>query len=70
MNDIVPIVISNPTNDTSYQVIISADVNGYTWTIQNQSATTVAAGTNLYGNATEQFAAQAMFFTQYYTKGI
>jgi len=34
LNDIVPITIANPTNDQAYTVIISADVNGYTWTIQ------------------------------------
>jgi hypothetical protein len=33
LNDIVPVTITNPTNDASYQVIVSADVNGYTWTI-------------------------------------
>lgn len=53
LNDIVPITISNPTNDQAYTVIISADVNGYTWTIQGQSGVTVSAGTALYGENTQ-----------------
>jgi len=31
LNDIVPITISNPTNDTTYTIVVNADVNGYTW---------------------------------------
>jgi hypothetical protein len=63
-------VLSNPTNDQAYTVIISADVNGYTWTIQGQTGITVAAGTSLYGELTQQFNTQSMFYSQYYTKKV
>jgi hypothetical protein len=33
LNDIVPIVITNPTNSVGLLCIIEADVNGYTWTV-------------------------------------
>jgi hypothetical protein len=48
-NDIVPLVITDPTNSTTYNVIVNADVNGYTWDIINGSGTTVGTGTQLYG---------------------
>lgn len=49
LNDIVPIVLSNPVNDNAYTVIISADVNGYTWSVQNQQGASVNTGSGLYG---------------------
>jgi hypothetical protein len=55
LNDIVPLTISNPTNESSLLVIVSTDANGYTWTVQNQSGATVAGGSSLYGAATKQF---------------
>lgn len=33
MNDVVPIVITNPGNNLTYRVIIQLDVNGYTWEV-------------------------------------
>jgi hypothetical protein len=47
------VFIGNPTNDSAYTVIISADVNGYTWTIINQAGTVENAGTGLYGLSTD-----------------
>lgn len=70
LNDIVPITILNPSNDEAYTVIISADVNGYTWTVQSQSLSVVSAGSSLYGVTTQQFATQALFYSQYYTKSV
>jgi len=31
LNDIVPLIVRNPTNSTTYTVIVNADVNGYTY---------------------------------------
>lgn len=62
--------MSNPTNDQAYTVIISADVNGYTWLMQDQVGSAVATGTALYGENTKQFGTQAMFYSQYYTKDV
>jgi len=33
LNDIIPITVANPTNEQAYTVIISADVNGYTFLV-------------------------------------
>jgi len=41
LNDIVPITLTNPTNDQTYTAVISADVNGYTWSLTNQGGTVV-----------------------------
>jgi hypothetical protein len=35
LNDIVPLTISNPANNQQLVVIVSADANGYTWTVQD-----------------------------------
>jgi len=48
-NDIVPIIISNPGNNVRYRVIIQADVNGYTWQVQNPPGIPVNSGSNPYG---------------------
>lgn len=56
LNDIVPVVISNPTNNDAFTVIVSADVNGYTWLLQDQAGSVLNTGTGLYGDATGQFA--------------
>lgn len=63
LNDIVPITIDNPSNDEAYTVIISADVNGYTWIVQSQSLSVVSGGSSLYGVTTQQFETQAMFYS-------
>jgi len=52
LNDIVPIVLTNPTNDTTYTVIVSADVNGYTYEIQTQNGAATQFVTSLYGETT------------------
>ena len=70
LNDIVPIVLNNPQDSTSYTAIVNSDVNGYTWQILNSNNAPVATGGNPYGDTTGQFGVQAMFYTEYYTKSV
>lgn len=70
LNDLVPLTISNPANDSQLVVIISADANGYTWTVQDQSGLNLSGGTALYGAIAKQFDVQAMFYKQYYTHSV
>jgi len=71
LNDIVPVTISNPTNDLGILVVISCDINGYTWTCQSTaSGLTLAGGTSPYGVTTGQFATQSLMYTKYYTKAV
>jgi hypothetical protein len=52
LNDIVPITVSNPTNAEAFTVIVSSDVNGYTWLLQDQAGSVLDTGTGLYGDLT------------------
>jgi hypothetical protein len=52
MNDVVPIVISNPGNNLTYRVIIQLDVNGYTWEVQSTPGNPVDTGSGPYGRTT------------------
>jgi len=56
LNDIVPIILPNPTNSTTYTTVLNNDVNGYTWDIVDSSNATVSAGSGFYGEVTGQFA--------------
>jgi hypothetical protein len=51
-------------------VILSADANGYTWTVQDAAGVTLAGGSELYGTVAKQFDVQAMFYKQYYTHSV
>jgi hypothetical protein len=55
LNDLVPITVNNPGNDAQLVVIVSADANGYTWTVQNQAGLTLSGGSQLYGAIAKQF---------------
>lgn len=41
LNDIVPVILPNPENSTTYTVIIQADVNGWTYQIINAAGSPV-----------------------------
>jgi hypothetical protein len=49
MNDVVPLVIPDPQNSTTYTCVINADVNGYTWNVVDSTGTNISAGSNPYG---------------------
>jgi hypothetical protein len=70
LNDIVPIVLPDPLNSTTYTCIINADVNGYTWSIVDAGGAAISNGSNPYGNTSGQFGVQALMFTQYYMKSL
>jgi len=53
LNDIVPIVLPNPENSTTYTVIIQADVNGWTYQILNSVGSPVTVQSAAYGQSTE-----------------
>jgi hypothetical protein len=53
LNDIVPIVLPNPENSTTYTVIIQADVNGWTYQILNAAGSPVVVQSAAYGQSTE-----------------
>ena len=55
LNDIVPVILPNPENSTTYTVTINLDVNGYTWDIADSSLATVASASAFYGETTGQF---------------
>jgi len=55
LNDIVPVILPNPVNSTTYTVSINLDVNGYTWEINDGSLANVATGSGFYGQTTGQF---------------
>jgi hypothetical protein len=55
MNDVVPLVIPDPENSTTYTCVVNADVNGYTWSISNSSGAPVSTGSNPYGVTSGQF---------------
>lgn len=70
LNDIVPIILPNPVNSTTYTVTINLDVNGYTWEIVDGNLAAVATSSAFYGETTGQFGTQAMMYTQYYTSQV
>ena len=41
LNDIVPVVLPNPENSTTYTVIIQCDVNGWTYEIIDAAGATI-----------------------------
>lgn len=53
LNDIVPMVLPNPTNSTTYTVIIQCDVNGWTYEILDSSGATVQALSAPYASRTD-----------------
>jgi len=55
LNDIVPIILPNPANSTTYTVVLNNDVNGFTWDISDASNATVASSSAFYGEVTGQF---------------
>jgi len=56
LNDIVPIILPNPQNSTTYTTVLNNDVNGYTWEITDGNNLAVSVGSGFYGDVTGQFA--------------
>jgi hypothetical protein len=68
MNDVVPLVIPDPQNSTTYTCVINADVNGYTWSVTDSAGGQVSTVSNPYGATSGQFGVQGLMYTQYYMK--
>jgi hypothetical protein len=62
LNDYFGLNVTSPSNDARFIVTVQADVNGYTWAVTRQNSV-VAGGTRLYGDASGQFATQALMYT-------